>query len=335
MIERTLTNAVTAAAGTQDAEDKWLGALTPDGPLKDKFDACRELAVAGSKKSVPVLAGLLDNAELSHMARYALETIPDPSVDEALREAAGKLEGDLLAGVIGSIGVRRDAGAVDLLAKHLDSGNGTVARAAARALGNIGTVPAAKAIGGAIRGTAPGNRLDFAEGLYRCAEALEADGWPDEALMIYDAIMGGWDDAPHQVRTAALRGAVLLRGENGIPLLIKAVRDDDYVMAAAAARTAQEMEGGAVSAAIAAELDSLPADRQILMMQTLGKRGGAEGIPALKSAAMAGGSAVRAEAIHTLAELGDVSSLPMLRMLQNDPDEAVAGAAKTALSALS
>lgn len=210
MIERTLTNAVTAAAGTQDAEDKWLGALTPDGPLKDKFDACRELAVAGSKKSVPVLAGLLDNAELSHMARYALETIPDPSVDEALREAAGKLEGDLLAGVIGSIGVRRDAGAVDLLAKHLDSGNGTVARAAARALGNIGTVPAAKAIGGAIRGTAPGNRLDFAEGLYRCAEA-----------------------------------------------------------------------------------------------------------------------------IHTLAELGDVSSLPMLRMLQNDPDEAVAGAAKTALSALS
>ena len=47
------------------------------------------------------------------MARYALETIPDPSVDDALRDALGKLKGRPLLGVIGSLGVRRDAKAVD------------------------------------------------------------------------------------------------------------------------------------------------------------------------------------------------------------------------------
>ena len=40
-------------------------------------------------------------------------------MDKALREAAGKLQGRLLVGVIGSIGVRRDTKAVSLLAKFL------------------------------------------------------------------------------------------------------------------------------------------------------------------------------------------------------------------------
>ena len=48
-------------------------------------------------------------------ARFGLEGIPDPAVDEALREAATKLQGRQLVGVIDSIGQRKDAKAVDLL----------------------------------------------------------------------------------------------------------------------------------------------------------------------------------------------------------------------------
>ena len=43
---------------------------------------------------------LLADDQLTDLARYALETIPDPSVDKALREALGKLDGRPLAGVI-------------------------------------------------------------------------------------------------------------------------------------------------------------------------------------------------------------------------------------------
>ena len=69
-----------------------------------------------TKEAVPTLAALLGDEKLSHMARYALEAIPDPSVDDALRDALGKLQGRPRLGVIGSLGVRRDAKAVDALA---------------------------------------------------------------------------------------------------------------------------------------------------------------------------------------------------------------------------
>ena len=51
----------------------------------EKADACRQLVRVATKQSVPVLASLLGDEKLSHMARYALEPIRDPSVDEALR----------------------------------------------------------------------------------------------------------------------------------------------------------------------------------------------------------------------------------------------------------
>ena len=88
------------------------------------------------------LAALLCNEELSHMARYGLEPIPDPAVDAALRDALEKVKGRLLVGVIGSIGVRRDPKAVAPLVKRLDDPDSEVVQAAARALGRIGTLDA-------------------------------------------------------------------------------------------------------------------------------------------------------------------------------------------------
>src|SRR5689334_14093880 len=90
---------------TQPA-DRLIAVLKSDASRKEKVDACRQLAVIGTKEAVAALAALLANEQMNHMARYALETIPDPSVDEALRAALGQLQGRPLVGVIGSIGVR-------------------------------------------------------------------------------------------------------------------------------------------------------------------------------------------------------------------------------------
>ena len=104
---------------TADQVKKLVAVLKSDASQKEKADACRELARIGTKDAVAPLAALLPDEKLSHMARYGLETIPSSAVDKALREAAGKLQGRLLVGVIGSIGVRRDTKAVKLLAKLL------------------------------------------------------------------------------------------------------------------------------------------------------------------------------------------------------------------------
>src|ERR1039458_5987394 len=109
--------AAPAQPTTREQVTKLCAVLRSDAPQKEKADACRELARIGTKDAVAPLAALLPDDKLSHMARYGLETIPDASVDKALRDAAGKLHGRQLVGVIGSIGVRRDAKAVKALAK--------------------------------------------------------------------------------------------------------------------------------------------------------------------------------------------------------------------------
>ncbi len=195
--------AVLLLAGTAFAqEDKFIAILKSDAPPKEKADACRELARVGTKQAVPALAPLLADETLSHMARFALEPITDPSVDAALREALGKLKGRLLIGVIGSLGVRKDTEAIEPLAKFLAETDPAVAQAAARALGSIGGA-AVQALEGALSTASPASRLAVCEGLFRCAEAMSNGA----AFLIYDKVRT-LPNLPQQARVAALRGAI-------------------------------------------------------------------------------------------------------------------------------
>ena len=101
-----------------------------------KAKACQRLAVVGDKTAVAALAALLGDPKLAHYARFGLEPISDPSADKALRDALGGLEGNLLIGVINSIGRGKDPKALDALAKHMH-GDDDVAEAARAALGRI------------------------------------------------------------------------------------------------------------------------------------------------------------------------------------------------------
>lgn len=102
-----------------------------------KAKACQRLAVVGDKSAVPALAPLLADPQLSHYARIALETIPDSSVDETLRKALGQVQGKLLAGVVTSIGYRKDTKAISALAKLRLDADPDVAKAADSALARI------------------------------------------------------------------------------------------------------------------------------------------------------------------------------------------------------
>lgn len=99
-----------------------------------KAKACQRLAMVGDKTAVPALAALLTDAQLSHYARTGLETNPDPSASDALRAALPKVKGLLLAGVINSIGVRRDGKAIDALVKLRRDDDIEVVKAANAAL---------------------------------------------------------------------------------------------------------------------------------------------------------------------------------------------------------
>ena len=216
--------------------DKLVEVLKSDAPRDVKADALRQLAIVGTKDAIPVIAPLLLDEQLSHMARYALEPIADPSVDAALRDALGKAKGRPLVGVIGSLGIRKDVKAIDALAKFLTDADPDVAQAAARALGRIGTAEAAKAIEGAIAATPAGNQVAFCEGLFRIADTFAAAGQKDAAIAIFDNVRK-LNSPSHQVRSAALRGAILAHQKDGIALLKESLAGKDPILFYAAAGT--------------------------------------------------------------------------------------------------
>ena len=327
------------AAGVQSSlgaakgrEAKLIGVLESDASFKEKSDACRELGMIGTKDSIAPLVKLLGDEKLSHMARYGLEPNPDPAVDEAFRNALGKLKGRNLVGVIGSIGVRRDAKAVKALVKKLRDSDVEVAQAAARALGSIGNQDAADALKGALATAADENKLALYEGLFRCAENLVEQGNRANAVGIYDNLLKVKE--PHQVRGGALRGAILVRGKQGLGLLRESLYVDDYILFSAAVQTSMEIPGSEVTEVLCSAFKDLSADKQILVIQSLGKRGDATALPALSAATVSGDKSVRIAAIRSLAEISDFSAVGRFVALLDDGDSEVSGAAQEALGSI-
>ena len=267
---------------------------------KGKADACRQLAIIGGKDAVAPLAALLGDEELSHNARYALEPNPDPTVDEALRDALGKLKGRQLVGVIGSVGVRRDAKAIGALTNLLSDSDPVVARAAARAMGKIGTMEAANALQQALPKVSAENRLDFCEGLFRCAESLAANNQREQAVAIYDELRQL--DSPHQVRGGALRGAILTGGRGRLKLLQEHLGSKDYILFSAAVQTSHDMPNARVTKLLVGAMEGLPADNQVLIIQALGRRGDKSAAPALHEAAQSSEKPVRIAALRAVTE---------------------------------
>jgi HEAT repeat protein len=313
-------------------EKEQLAILRSDAPTADKALACKHLAIYGSSEAVADLAKLLSNPQLASWARIALEAIPSPAADDALRKAAESLDGLLLVGTINSIGVRRDASAVDLLAPRLSDKDGEVASAAAVALGRIGNASAEKPLRQALSTTNGKVRSAVAEGCVLVAERLYADGKPAEAVDLYDLIRKS--DVPKQRILEATRGAILARGQDGIPLLLEQFRARDPRLFQIALSTAREFPGGEVDQALAAELTRTTPDRAALIVVAMADRPATVVLPAVLQAATQGPKPVRLAAIAALARVGNVACLQQLLDVALESDAEIAKAARSTLADL-
>jgi len=154
-----LRNYVLARKDTPEArlacEEKLVAFLDSKATLTAKTDVCRQLRVIGSGKSVPVLEKMLLQKDTTDIARYALEKIPGTDADDALIGALAKTKGDLKKGIITSLGQRKARSAAAELGKLLRGPDPEYAGAAAIALGQIGGMDAAEALGKFLAVTSP------------------------------------------------------------------------------------------------------------------------------------------------------------------------------------
>ncbi len=194
-----------ADAAARKALEKRLVDTLAGGVSRSAQDyVCRRLRVAGTSQSLKALAALLPAEETSHIARYALERIPDEKAAGALRDALPKVSRKLKPGLIGSLGKRRDTRSIGAISKLLGDSDIQVARAAAHALALIGTPAAAKELG-KFEKKAPANlKMPVADARLVCAEQLLADGQKSEAVALYKELQDA--SQPAHVKVAAMRG---------------------------------------------------------------------------------------------------------------------------------
>ncbi len=309
-----------------------IAVLQSDAPPADKALACKQLAVFGGPESVPALAPLLGDEHLSAWARIPLEVLPGPAADDALRDAMGRLYGDLLVGVINSIGIRGDSKAVDPLMGRLKDANADVASAAAVALGRIGGAPAVSALEASLSTAPVGVRSGVAEGLILSAERFSTTGRAADAARLYDAVRRA--DVPAQRILEATRGAILARQTEGLPLLLETLRSADRDVFDIGLSTARELPGRPVTEALAAELGRTPPERQGHVLLALTDRGDDAVWPAVFGAVNKGSKSLRLVAIGLLERQGNVSALPVLLEAATDSDTEVSRAARTAVGRL-
>lgn len=197
------------AAARLELETRLAAVLKTDVPRAAKDAICRLLKPIGTAASVPALAALLPDEDLSHMARYALELMPAPEAGEALRAALAKVGGKLKIGVISSLGVRGDAAGVAPLQALLADGDPATARAAAYALGAIGSAEANAALAAAKAN--PATQAAMADASLACAEELLANDRKPAAKATYQRLLGG--KPTKEVEQAAARGVKACEGK--------------------------------------------------------------------------------------------------------------------------
>jgi HEAT repeat protein len=332
-----IASAIPAHAGekaspAKEQERALIQVLRSNSPPGEKAIACKKLAIYGSDEAVPALAGLLAEERFASWARIALEAIPGAAPDKALRKAAGKLHGKLLVGVINSIGVRRDAKSVGVLVRKLNEKDPEVASAAAVALGEIGGMRAGEALRRAL-GKAPESvRPAIAEGCVRCAQNFLAGANRAEAVKLYDAVRQS--AAPRQRILEGIRGAILARGSEGVPLLLQQLQSNDRECFGIGLRVARELPGPEATEAVAGAFGRATPERRPLLLLALADRGDAAAAPVVTEAARSGEKRVRRAAIEILDSAGDPSSLPVLLVDATNEDPEIAQASLAALARL-
>ena len=314
---------------SQEETARLVEVLESDAPVFDKAMACRRLGMVGGPEAVDPLSTLLADEKLATYARGALEVIDNAAADRALRDAAGRVEGELLKGVLNSIGKRRDPGAVDLLVPLLKSDDRAVAGAAASALGNIGNHKSAEILQKTLAEADEPFRRVAAGACLVCARRLQQHDDPDTALALYDAVAKA--DVPDHLSLSAVHSSIVLRGEDGLSALGELLDSADDARFRCGLQAAREL-GTAGGRPLVARFGRESSRRKALLILALGDIGDESALPLIREAVADEATDVRVEAIRSLGRFADRSAGEILLDAAIGPNEDVSQAARSALA---
>lgn len=292
---------------------------TPDG----KQFICRQLSLIGTEYSVPTLEAMLtekatSKIEPSDMARYALERIPSPAADMALRNALGKTRDKVKVGIINSLGQRRDATSVRALRRLIYDRDKEVAGAAVAALGKIAGPKATRALAKARNKTAGSLRLMVLDAYLQCADELRNQGNNSEALAIYNQMYKRGE--PEVIRIAALRGILIASEDKAGDIIIDVLKGTDQAMQSVAIGLLKEISAAKIIEAVTAEMPNLSVNGQVQVLSALADSKDAAALPAVIRATKAENESIRSAAFRALGTLGGPANVELLASVAASKD---------------
>jgi HEAT repeat protein len=287
-----------------------LAELLSESTLECKSFICRQLWFIGTADSVPAIAKLLMDEETADIACYAIGQNPSAEAGKALREVLDNVSPKVQIRIINLLGDRRDDQSVEAIGKLVFGAEREVGEAAVAALGKIGGSKARKLL---VEARAKGDsELRFAatDAYLRCAEDLVAEGKSKQATVIYKELVS--KDEAAIIRSAAIKGLADAGGQETVPLVIAALRDENRMVRTTARSCVRTMKGQGVTELFANELPKTPPDEQVLLIGALADRGDTAALPAITAAAESANTEVRKAVLQAVGKLGDASSVGYL-----------------------
>ncbi|MCU0915132.1 MAG: HEAT repeat domain-containing protein, partial [Planctomycetes bacterium] len=319
-----LSGACTAGAAT---ERDLIAILQSNAGPVEKCAACQQLRIYGTAQSVAPLAALLGDERLGHAALYALDGLPYPEAGAALREALGRTSGPIEAGLIDSLGRRRDSAATPLLVPLLKDEDTAVA--AASALGGIGDQAAAAALVAARDSRNPEVRQAVCQALLRCGDECLRRGDKAEASRIYRGVLEA--SPPMATRVAAWRGEVLSEDAQRTRLVLEALTGADEPLRLTAVRLVRETKDEQILKTCLGRWKSFGADVQAALIDTLAECewGDRTLLPQIREACRSSEPAVRIAGLKALGVRGGAANVALLaeRAARTSGDEQAAARA--------
>lgn len=291
------------AAGPAEVKNLIAVLQRPDASQHDKARACQQLGEFGTREAVPALAALLSDQALSAYARSGLEGIPDPSAAEALRSALTRVKGNLLAGVVNSLGVLRDAKSVGALGKLAGDPGSGVAKEALLALGRISNAETIRILRRALGTGSAALRPDAAAACLIAAEFQLAEGNAQTAVSLYDAVRTA--DIAVSYRLGATRGAIVARKSEGVDLLLKLLKSEDREIRYVALLTIREIPSDRLAQALNSELEAARPELQAQLIEAMADCHNPQSVRVVRAKAASENPWIRQAALRTLGKIGD------------------------------
>jgi HEAT repeat protein len=299
-----------------DREARLIEILKSDASVQEKDHACRELQIIGSPASIPALAALLTDKDLSHMARYALEPMPYPQAGQALRLALTQTTSVIKVGIINSLGFREEKEAAPDLIKLLKDLDTEVISSAAAALGRIGTPEAALALEKFRKTAAPPLQAVAAEASLTAAERLLNNNHHPDAVRIYEQMQAAkW---PVHVRQGAFAGLLKALPAEAVTRTVRAIEGGDPILKPVAIANIPMLKDPSAAGRLSSMLPTLPTDTQILMIGALAECESKSTLPVLQNALAGPNQEVKLAAVKALGKAGDASCVKALSELLSD-----------------